>query len=281
MNNGVILVDKEVGLSSSAVDRKLKAILKLDKVGHLGTLDPFASGLLLCLVNNGTKIAPFLANLTKTYRATLKLGVETDTLDNTGEIVKEEAVPKLNENKIREVLNSFLGKSKQAPPIYSALKFHGTPLYKLARSGKTIIPKERDIEIKKIDLIEYIDDLLKFEVTVSSGTYIRTLGKNIANKLGTSGHLIELIRTKIGDFSLKNAKKIDQIKVDDLISIEKVLNFIPKMTLVGEEKVKALNGVPLAFSSIAPLLLLVDELGIIAIYERKNDGIFYSKRGFR
>ncbi len=280
MKSGILLLDKVEGMTSRDVDNKVGRYFHTHKVGHLGTLDPFATGLLVVAVEKGTKYLPFLCDEPKTYVACLKLGESTTTGDTEGEILEKTSARRYSETEIRNVLDSFLGDSFQLPPMTSAIKIDGVPLYKYAHKGETIGRKERPIRIYKIDLISYKNDLLTFEADVSSGTYIRVLGEDIAKKLGTIGHLLSLRRIKIANIDVSNAFKIEDINEDKFIDPLPLLSGFEKIDLSLEESIKAKNGMRFSFpnsSSEKVLLCFNDEP--IAIYEKEKDGFYRSLRG--
>ena len=279
--SGCLLINKKVGVTSRFEVNEVSHRLHEKKCGHIGTLDPFASGLLIILVGKATKISPFLERHNKTYIASLKLGQKTDTGDLTGNVIEEKDVPNLTKEEIEKVLSSFLGDSKQIPPMYSALKKDGKPLYEYARKGEEVERKPRDITIFDIKLISFDKDVVTFAAKVSKGTYIRTLGEDIAVKLGTVGHLVELERTMIDNFSVKDAIPSEEADPSKLISIEDMLKDFPSITLSGKDAFKALNGVALPLQSKEKELLIKDENGIIAIYERSEAGIYTCLRGLR
>lgn len=281
MISGSLLIDKQIGLTSRQEVNNVSRLLKEKKAGHIGTLDPFADGLLIVLLGKATKISPFLEGMVKTYMATLKLGEKTDTGDLTGEVIYKADVPGLSKDKIEEVLNSFLGKQKQLPPMYSALKVDGKELYKYAREGKEIERKERDIEIYELKLLSFNKDEIVFVSKVSKGTYIRTLGEDIAQRLGTVGHLTELTRLAIGPYSIEQAKKSNEVSEKDLVPTLKMLGFMSKYEVSGELAKKALNGMhfrlPIQYESV----LLYDKEDVIAIYKREPSGVYSCVRGLR
>ena len=276
--NGIFLINKEANWTSFDICAKVKRLFNTKKVGHSGTLDPFAEGLMIVCLGQATKIIPFLEHYNKTYLATIKLGEETDTLDNTGNIIDKKDVLNYSLEEIKNVLNSFLGKSQQIPPMYSALKHDGVPLYSLAREGIEIERKPRDIEIFSIELIEYNKPFLTFKCKVSKGTYIRTLAKDIAFKLSTVGHLVKLIRTNIDKFDLNMAKKVNELTINDSISIVEMLD-LPTLIVDKEIEKKIRNGNKLSLHGKKMLLLINEKKEALAIYERKEDGYYYSKRG--
>ena len=202
---------KPIDWSSFDVVKKVRNQIKPNKVGHSGTLDPFAEGVLVLCIGKKTKESEKLMGLKKEYVGTIQLGVETDTLDSTGQIVLEKEIPELQEEEIISVLNEFIGDSFQVPPMYSALKKNGTPLYKLARKGIQVERDPRPIKIYDIELLKFEYNQITFRVECGKGTYIRTLAKDIADKLNTCGHLIQLSRTKVGDYS-----EIDSIQIENI-----------------------------------------------------------------
>ena len=261
--DGILLLNKEIGYSSFQYINKAKRIINASKVGHSGTLDPFASGLLIVTVNKATKVNQFIESLSKEYIATLKLGIKTDTLDLEGNIIDRKEVPILNEELIINTLNKFKGKIKQIPPMYSAIKVDGKRLYDLARVGIEIERKEREIEIYDIELLSFSNDEISFRVSCSKGTYIRTLGEQISEELNTYGHLISLTRTKVGNFKVEDAYKLDELDNFKLIDTIEALSHFKKLKFNIEED---------------EVLIVDKDNNIIAIYEK--DGVIYkSKRG--
>ena len=201
-------INKPIGWTSFDVVKKIRNITKLKKVGHGGTLDPFADGVLIIGVGKGTKLLTDIVNEKKSYNATLFLGEETDSLDNEGEIVKRKSVPKLNEDLVIKILNSFLGRYIQKPPMFSAKKVNGVRLYKLARKKIEVERDDQNCAIYDISLKGIENNIIEFAVTCSKGTYIRVLGSDIAKKIGTVGYLTKLTRTSIGKHSLSRSLTI-------------------------------------------------------------------------
>ena len=281
MLSGSLLINKEIGLTSRQEVNNISHRLGEKKAGHIGTLDPFADGLLIVLLGSSTKISPFLEVMDKTYIATLKLGSKTNTGDLTGEVVETKEIPELTKEQISKVLQGFLGKNAQIPPIFSALKVNGQPLYKYARKGIEIERKPREIEIYKIYLVSYEKDEITFLAKVSKGTYVRTLGEDIAEKLGTVGHLSKLTRIEIGPYSLKDAKKSSEITEDDLIPISKMLAHLKTFEVEGDLAKKALNGMHFRLPINDETILLKDKDGIIALYKREPNGVYGCVRGLR
>jgi tRNA pseudouridine55 synthase len=209
--NGILVIDKTAGMSSATIVAIVKRLLRVSKVGHAGTLDPFATGLLVICINQATKLARFWLNSTKTYTAELCLGTETDTQDVTGTVVSTAEVPDFPEDALRAVLSSFSGTMNQIPPVYSALKHQGVPLYKLARQGKPVQKPARPIEIFHLDIQEIALPVIRFEVRCSAGTYIRTLCADMGKALGCGGHLSSLRRTACSGFSLSEAITLSEL----------------------------------------------------------------------
>ncbi len=204
-----ILINKPTGWSSFDVVNKIKKALKIKKIGHSGTLDPFADGLLILVTGKKTKEAGRFQNLPKTYVGTIALGQTTDTLDTEGEITERKPVPPLTSEKIAAVLSRFLGESLQTPPVYSALKLNGRRAYKLARENREIELAPRKIHIYALELLDFSKAELTIRVHCSKGTYVRALARDIAKSLGTVGFLKSLTRTEIGPFSLEEALEVD------------------------------------------------------------------------
>lgn len=209
--DGVILINKPKGITSRDVVNEVCKILKTKKVGHTGTLDPIASGVLVVCVGKATKLVDIITSANKEYVATVKLGLLTDTLDLDGEVLKKEKVA-IRKEELSKVLDSFLGKYEQEVPIYSAVKVNGKKLYEYAREGKKVNLPKRMVEIKKIELINLTDEEYKFRVLVSKGTYIRSLIYDINRKLNVIGVMSDLVRTKQGIFNIDDAYTLEDIK---------------------------------------------------------------------
>ena len=205
LSDGVLIVDKEEGETSFSVVRKVKKLLKVSKVGHAGTLDPFATGLLLVLVGQGTKLSPYLMAGDKTYLGTLTLGTETDTLDRTGRVTAVKPVPKLDPELIRERARAFVGETEQTPPSFSALKVQGKRAYSLARKGLPVSLEKRRVRIMELAVLSLDLPDVTFRVVCSSGTYVRTLAADLGKELGVGAHLKALRRTAIGPYGVEDA----------------------------------------------------------------------------
>jgi tRNA pseudouridine55 synthase len=202
---GILLVDKPEGTSSAGVLRALKPRLGRTKVGHLGTLDPFASGLLPLCLGEATKVARYLLLEDKAYTGTIRLGTATDTLDRTGRPVETAAVPPLDQPTVDAVAARFRGRQRQVPPMYSALKRDGVPLYKLARRGIEVERTAREIDVMRLAVVLRAPDAIDFDIACSKGTYVRVLAADLAGALGTVAHLEALRRTRVGAFRIEDA----------------------------------------------------------------------------
>ncbi|MFB0509845.1 MAG: tRNA pseudouridine(55) synthase TruB [bacterium] len=217
-------INKPSGISSYDVIRRIKRIFKditesgrtspSIKLGHAGTLDPLASGVLLILFNEATKISRFLNEQKKEYIAAIKLGIKTDTDDITGKIQKENELPELSINQIEEILSEFECEISQIPPVFSALRQQGQRLYNLARQGKIYRPLPRKVTVHEIELKNFISPILKIRTIVSKGTYIRSLARDIGDRLGCGATLIALTRTKIGSFNIDDSLKLEELTLD-------------------------------------------------------------------
>lgn len=221
---GIIVVNKPIGITSRDVVNKICKKFNTKKVGHTGTLDPIATGVLVVCIGKATKLVEVLTSNDKEYIATVKLGILTDTLDTDGNIIRKEKTT-LDKNKLIEILNSFKGFYDQEVPIYSAVKINGKKLYEYARNGIDVELPKRMVEIKDIELLDINSEEYKFKVNVSKGTYIRSLIKDINDKLGIIGVMSDLIRTKQGKFNIDEAYKLEDIENDNykLLSITDVV----------------------------------------------------------
>ena len=251
--DGIILINKQKNYTSHDVVNKVKKITK-SKVGHTGTLDPNATGVLPLLLGNATKISKYLINHDKDYEVLLQLGTKTDTADAEGKIIEEKDVniDSLSEENVKKVLSTFLGKQKQIPPMYSAIKVNGKKLYQYARQGQEVEIKPREIEIYEIKLInlDKKQKQISLVVSCSKGTYIRSLCEDIADRLGTVGFMKELNRTKVGEFNIKDCVTVEEFEekynkndFSDIITIEEIFKENPKIELDNLNIKQYLNGV--------------------------------------
>lgn len=237
--DGILIVDKDEGKTSFDVIRDVRKKYNEKKVGHIGTLDPLASGVLPVLMGKATRLSDYLMEHSKEYIAKIKLGTSTETGDREGKIIKTQDVPKdIDAEKIQRVLEKFIGETFQIPPMYSALKVDGKKLYEIARSGKEVERKPRKIEINYINLINYdpIEKEILYKVSCSKGTYIRVLSEDIAKKLGTCGCMTYLRRTRVGNFTLDDSGKF--------IQLENIFQNNPRIVIKNKDELKRfLNGV--------------------------------------
>ncbi len=283
--DGIIIINKSKGCTSHDVVYKVKKLLK-EKVGHTGTLDPNATGVLPLLVGKGTGLSQYLINHNKKYVATIKLGEKTDTADVEGKIIEECVVDDsiFDSEKINKVLKKMIGKQKQRPPMYSAVKINGKKLYEYARSGKVVDIPEREIEIYDLQLVNFdsINKLIMFEVFCSKGTYIRTVCEQFAENLGTAGYMKELNRTMVGEFKIEDSVTIEELEDnisnkkffdEHFISIEQFFINNAKLNLDKTRLNLFLNGVKLDCDIIDTLVRIYDEndafIGIGSVNSRK------------
>ena len=255
--DGIIVVNKPKGCTSHDIVYKVKKITN-SKVGHTGTLDPMATGVLPVLIGKGTLCSKYLINHDKIYQAKIQLGQKTDTADAEGEVIEEQEVGNLSEVSIKEILKTFVGKQEQVPPMYSAIKVNGKKLYEYARKGQTVEIQPRQIEIYDIKLME-LDNKnkqLQFQVSCSKGTYIRSLCEDIAKRLGTVGYMCELNRVQVGDFNISNSVTVEELQenadaVDrHLISLERLFENKSSINLNSRKLQLFLNGVQLTVQDI-------------------------------
>lgn len=247
--NGFLNVYKEAGMTSHDVVNKIRKIFNTKKVGHAGTLDPNATGVLVVAVGNATKAIEYLENSSKVYKAELTLGIRTDTEDIWGNIKSENEV-KLSNDEIINAIDSFKGAIKQVPPMYSALKLNGKKLYELAREGIEVERQARDIIIYDIYDIFIANNKVKFTVKCSKGTYIRTLCKDIGEKLGCGAVMSSLERISVGDFDIKDSYKLDDITENSFIDVEKALSEFNSIRLYNNDAKKYENGIKLVTNFI-------------------------------
>lgn len=289
--NGILLVDKPVGMTSADVIRRIKRPLgdqnkqnklgKKEKIGHLGTLDPFASGLLPICIGAATKIAQFLLAENKAYTGTIRLGRETDTLDATGTTTHTAPVPPTGPAVLRDLERRFSGNILQTPPMYSAIKKNGIPLYKLARQGVVIEREARPVVIHVFDLTEEGPDMLGFRVSCSKGTYIRTLAADLGTALGCGAHLLSLRRTVFGPFVIEDAQPLSSVFEQlaqgeiPLLSLSQALSHHGSISLSAQAVNRIRNGQQEALQQLQPasyqqeiIQLLAPDGSLVAVAER-------------
>jgi len=285
MRDSAILLDKPKGLTSQEAVTLVKRTVGVPKAGHTGTLDPIATGLLIICTGECTKVARFLSDLPKEYLATLKLGERTDTLDAEGKVI-ERAEATIEKDQLREILKKFTGKIKQIPPMYSALKYEGKPLYKLARKGIVVEREEREVEVYSLVLLDLSPPYAKLLINCEKGTYIRTLADDIGHEAGTLAHLAELRRTKIGPFKIENAATLDELPFPDklkpgaVLSIDEALSFMQEIHLDAIASKKAKNGAPVRVNEdFTGYVRMKDEKGNLFAIGNAFKGILKVERG--
>ncbi len=240
--NGFILVNKESGVSSNFVVQHIKKKIKAKKVGHLGTLDPLASGLLILAINRATKFSSYFLESDKSYDVEVEFGTSTDTDDSTGNIIyQSNNYP--SKPSIKNELESFIGESLQVPPFFSALKYKGKPLYKYAREGEFITKPPRKILITKIESLDFDSKICSFKIYCSKGTYIRSIARDLGERLGCGAHMKSLTRISQGNFNISNAKRASDILEGDIISIEDAFKNLEKIKIEYNDEKKFINGV--------------------------------------
>lgn len=250
--HGVVLLDKPEGLSSNQALQAVRRLFDACKAGHTGSLDPFATGMLPLCLGEATKTAGFMLDADKAYRARMKLGQATETGDTEGRIIREVPVPRLTEAELHEALNSFIGEIEQLPPMYSALKHQGQPLYRLARAGKTVEREPRRVNIRDIELLEVDGATVSFEVHCSKGTYIRTLAEDIGATLGTCAHLVSLRRLWVAPFEGEAMISLDALQSaaaanalsDHLLPLDAALSAWPALELSPTMAERFIHGNP-------------------------------------
>lgn len=259
--DGVLIVDKPAGKTSHDVVQEIRRIFKTRQVGHAGTLDPDATGVLVVLVGEATKISSILLSETKKYRGEMVLGIETDTFDSSGRITAQNEAGDISRDDLERVCKQFVGTIEQIPPPVSAVKFQGTPLYKLTRQGKSVKVPKRKVKIfhlKVLDFKKNKNPVASFEVECSKGTYIRSLVSDIGKRLGCGAHLGNLVRTSSGNFTLSDTHTIDEIRKiveaggwkDMVIPIASALDSLPYIKIKPEAKQKVINGAPVTLNMV-------------------------------
>ena len=256
--SGVVIVDKPAGITSAKVLAKVKQLCGVKKAGHAGTLDPFATGVLVCCLNQATRLARFFLHDRKKYRGTLHLGIETDTQDLTGRVISEKSAGEVSAMDVQRVAGRFTGCIQQLPPVYSALKHKGTPLYRLAREGRPVQKPPRKVTISQLTILEVDIPLVSFEVTCSAGTYIRTLCTDIGRELGCGGHLKTLLRLESSGFSIAEAVSLTELaemaaagSIDSkMIPLADALRGIPAVTVDRKTADRIRHGQPVNQSEL-------------------------------
>ena len=272
--NGILVIYKEKGYTSRDVVNILGKELGTKRIGHTGTLDPMATGVLVVCVGQGLKLVELLTNHDKEYIAKIKLGIETDTLDFTGNILKEENIKEYSKEDVEKVLKKFVGKIKQEVPKYAAIKVNGKKLYEYARNGEEVELPVRDIEIYNLKLVSDVkNNEFYIKCHVSKGTYIRSLVRDIGKSLGTVATMCELERTKLGNFSLEDTYTIDDIRSNmySLLTVNEVID-LPKVVVNKDMEKKIKNGQVLEnFFDSDMVLIMNEDNQLLAIYQKKDE----------
>jgi len=250
--NGILNIFKPKGISSYQTVKKVREIFNISKAGHTGTLDPSASGVLLVCIGQATKIAEFLVGMKKHYQGEMVLGISTDSQDSEGKIIqKREVGTDIDENRIKDIFQKYEGTISQMPPMFSAAHYKGKRLYRLARKGIEVKRNLKKVKIYQLNLINFyqeVNPIVKFEVICSKGTYIRTLCNDIGDELGCGAHLSNLVRKKVGNFSIEDSLNLEELKKEKvlgkryLISIDSALEELNKITVKSEAIKTVLNG---------------------------------------
>lgn len=295
MKSGIINVYKEAGYTSFDVVAKLRGILHIKKIGHTGTLDPDAVGVLPICIGKATKVCDMLTNTDKTYMATLLMGVSTDTYDMSGTVLEEKEV-NVTPSMVEKAVKSFIGEQEQIPPMYSAIKVNGKKLYELAREGKVIERKPRKINIYNIEIVDINLPRVKLRIDCSKGTYIRSLCNDIGSKLGCLGCMESLVRERVGDFSVEDAIIIEEIQslMDEnmvekvLVPIDNVFSSYPKAVVKSDMEKTCLNGAKLRLSDLVDgsynenkadkhVRIYLENGEFVGIYQKKQNNLVIEK----
>lgn len=268
--NIVINLNKEHGATSHDAVTAAKKLFKVRKAGHAGTLDPAATGVLLVCLNEATKITGYLSDLSKEYVVTAKLGESTDTLDAEGEVIRRVTDLNVAASQVQEVLERFVGEIEQTPPMYSAIKLSGTPLYKFARKGIEVAREKRRVIIYSLELLGFDTPVMTLRVACSKGTYIRSLIDDIGNTLDVGAHVTGLVRTRIGDFTIEKSARIEELpgKTGAMYAIDGALQHLPEVTLEGDPLRKAQHGNPVP----VPLTSHLFDLSMSRFVRLKDQG---------
>ncbi|MDQ0362849.1 tRNA pseudouridine(55) synthase TruB [Breznakia pachnodae] len=273
--DGVVVINKPAGMTSHDVVFKLRKILKTKKIGHTGTLDPNATGVLLVLVGKATKILPFIEDIDKEYIATLQLGKRTFTDDIWGDVLEEKEVTIIDD--FKDVLSSFQGVITQTPPKVSSIKVNGKKLYEYARKGEEVEIPTRQVEIFETEVLD--DKEYKFRVHCSSGTYIRSLCVDIAKKSDNLGCMSSLVRSKVGRFTLEDAQELETLSLDNVM-FHPIESMLSHLEFIAYEPIEDIyHGKKVKVKTKEDRICMVNESKCIAVYERLQGDVFKSIRG--
>jgi len=272
--SGIIVLDKAVGLSSNMALQEVKWLFEANKAGHTGSLDPLATGVLPLCLGEATKVSQFLLNSDKRYRARIKLGIRTDSADSEGQVIAECDEVNVSREQVEQALQSFKGETQQIPPMHSALKVDGVPLYKLAREGKTISREARNICVYELELTDFQGDEIELEITCSKGTYIRTIADDLGQDLGCGAHIIALRRLQAGAFTEADCVSTDALREvkekhgmdrldQNLIPMDRAIEDLPEVNLPSIAASQFKNG-----QSV--LVRHLPEEGLVRLYEEEQ-----------
>ncbi len=272
--SGIIVLDKAVGLSSNMALQEVKWLFEANKAGHTGSLDPLATGVLPLCLGEATKVSQFLLNSDKRYRARIKLGIRTDSADSEGQVIAECDEVNVSREQVEQALQSFKGETQQIPPMHSALKVDGVPLYKLAREGKTISREARSICVYELELTDFQGDEIELEITCSKGTYIRTIADDLGQDLGCGAHIIALRRLQAGAFTEADCVSTDALREvkekhgmdrldQNLIPMDRAIEDLPEVNLPSIAASQFKNG-----QSV--LVRHLPEEGLVRLYEEEQ-----------
>lgn len=287
--HGILLLDKRLGVSSNRALQEVRRLFNANKAGHTGSLDPLATGLLPLCFGEATKVSTMMLDDNKRYQVVVKLGVMTDTGDSEGQIIEQKPVPKLTSIEIDRCLQHFMGEIAQVPPMYSALKQNGKKLYELAREGKVVERKARQITIFKLNLLAVTTDTLTLDVACSKGTYIRSLAEDIGHYFGCGGTVIELRRTRSGQFNIADALTIEQLQAmgveqlnQCLLAVDEPLSDIPKLELSSQQAVLIKHGQQIEYNpqSIQGAVRMYHEQLFLGLGEMLLNGKLIPKKIF-
>lgn len=289
--SGLLVLDKPAGLSSHAAVRRVRKLLGVGKAGHAGTLDPFASGVLLVGLGSATRLLEYLVGHSKSYRATIRLGELWDTHDRTGRLLETRDVSNLSFQEINAAVGKFKGVSFQVPPVYSAIKVNGTPLYRRVRSGEEVAPPPpRRVEISTLNVLDVSLPELTLEMDCSKGTYVRALARDLGASLGCGGVLKDLVRLRSGPFFLSEALGLDEIESlgsatwNRVLSPDRMVGEMPKI-LVSKDDVKALSfgrSISVSLGTGVPdeTFAVVDDAGVLVAVATVNERMLAPKKVF-
>jgi tRNA pseudouridine55 synthase len=269
-----VLVDKPEGITSHDAVQRVRRALRIRSAGHTGTLDPFATGLLVVLLGRATRLARFVEAQAKTYHAVARLGVRTDTDDRTGEVMEERPVERLDAGEVRRALEGFLGPGRQRPPAYSAKHVDGERSYRLARRGETVVPAEVAVMVHAVEWLRWTPPELEFRITASAGTYIRAVARDLGAALGVGGHLSALRREAIGELRVEDAVPLDAVGFESVRSPASVLGHLPAVPLDAAGRGHAVHGrmVPESAGEPGELARLMAGEELVAVARRESEG---------